>query len=63
MWDEIKALSNEEDWNKLGFQKTAAAYFDAVEALLKIFEKRNGRFPPIPSDCEKGAHLKTVLSL
>jgi hypothetical protein len=63
VWDEIKGAANEEVWRKLGFQKTAEAYFDAVEALLRIFERRNGSFPPIPSDCEKGGHLKRLLSL
>jgi hypothetical protein len=47
----------------LGFQKTAEAYYDAVGKLLGIFERRNGRFPPIESDCEKGMHLRRVLSL
>ncbi|KUJ20601.1 uncharacterized protein LY89DRAFT_578525 [Mollisia scopiformis] len=62
IWDEIKSSSLETEWNKLGFQRTAEAYFDAVNSILAVFEKREGKFPPIPSDCEKGSHLKRVLS-
>lgn len=62
VWDEIKAAAGESEWNKLGFQRTAETYYDAVLAILQVFEKRQGRFPPIPSDCEKGSHLKRLLS-
>jgi hypothetical protein len=62
IWDEIKSSAIETEWNKLGFQRTAEAYFDAVTSILGVFEKREGRFPPIPSDCEKGSHLKRLLS-
>ena len=62
LWDEIKASVREEEWNKLGFQRTAESYYDAVRSILTVFERREGRFPPIPSDCEKGSHLKRLLS-
>ena len=62
VWDEIKAAAGENEWNKLGFQRTAETYYDAVLAILQVFEKKQGRFPPIPSDCEKGSHLKRLLS-
>ncbi|PQE08746.1 C2H2 finger domain (Zms1) protein [Rutstroemia sp. NJR-2017a BVV2] len=63
VWDEIKNAANEDEWRKLGFQKTAEAYYDAVGKLLGIFERRCGSFPPIESDCEKGMHLRRLLSL
>jgi hypothetical protein len=62
VWDEIKDSADEDEWKKLGFQRTAETYYDAVLAILQVFEKRQGRFPPIPSDCEKGSHLKRLLS-
>ncbi|KAH7383612.1 hypothetical protein BKA64DRAFT_163191 [Cadophora sp. MPI-SDFR-AT-0126] len=62
LWDEIKASVREDEWNKLGFQRTAESYYDAVRSILNVFERREGRFPPIPSDCEKGSHLKRLLS-
>ena len=62
VWDEIRAASEESEWNKLGFQSTAETYYDAVNAIINVFEKMGGRFPPIPSDCEKGMHLKRLLS-
>ncbi|KAH6719294.1 hypothetical protein BKA61DRAFT_472893 [Leptodontidium sp. MPI-SDFR-AT-0119] len=62
LWDEIKANAIEEEWNKLGFQRTAESYYDAVRSILNVFERREGHFPPIPSDCEKGSHLKRLLS-
>jgi hypothetical protein len=63
IWDEIKASKLESEWNKLGFQTTSETYYDAVNAIVGVFEKRNGKFPPFPSDCEKGSHLKRLLSL
>ncbi|TVY93686.1 Gastrula zinc finger protein [Lachnellula willkommii] len=62
VWDQIKNLVPENEWNKLGFQITAETYFDAVKAIVDAFEKRDGKFPPIPSDCEKGTHLKRLLT-
>ncbi|KAF8867283.1 hypothetical protein BDZ45DRAFT_638740 [Acephala macrosclerotiorum] len=62
IWDEIKASALETEWNKLGYQRTAEAYYDTVKSILGAFEKRNGKFPPIPSDCERGVHLKKLLS-
>jgi len=62
IWDEIKSSAPETEWNKLGFQRTAESYLNAVTSILGVFEKREGRFPPIPSDCEKGSHLKRLLS-
>ncbi len=62
VWDEIKASAMESEWNKLGFQRTAESYYNAIMALLQVFEKREGKFPPIPTDCEKGSHLKRLLS-
>ncbi|CAL3968804.1 unnamed protein product [Diplocarpon coronariae] len=62
IWDEIKSAAPAEEWSKLGFQRTAESYYDAVESILSVFERRQGRFPPIPSDCEKGSHLRRLLS-
>ncbi|KAH6678565.1 hypothetical protein B0J14DRAFT_473994 [Halenospora varia] len=62
IWDEIKCSVPESEWNRLGFQRTAETYFDAVKSVIEVFEKRKGIFPPIPSDCEKGTHLKHLLS-
>lgn len=62
VWDEIKAAANENEWKNIGFQITAETYYDAVKSILQVFEKHNGKFPPIPSDCEKGSHLKRLLS-
>jgi len=62
VWDEIKAAAAENEWNELGFQRTAETYYDALQAIVQAFEKKEGRFPPIPSDCEKGSHLKRLLS-
>lgn len=62
IWDEIKGAVDKEEWSKLGFQRTAESYFEAVKSMLGVFERRKGRFPPIPSDCEKGSHLKRLLS-
>jgi hypothetical protein len=63
IWDEIRASKLESEWNKLGFQTTSETYYDAVNAIVGVFEKRDGKFPPFPSDCEKGSHLKRLLSL
>jgi hypothetical protein len=65
LWDEIKANSPETEWNKLGYQRTAETYFDAVREVAKVFEKKGGSaggIGPVPSDCEKGSHLKRILS-
>lgn len=62
IWNEIKSSMLLEDWNALGFQRTAEIYYDAVKAVIQIFERREGKFPYIPSDCEKGSHLKLLLS-
>jgi hypothetical protein len=61
VWNQIKGSMPDNEWNKLGFERTAETYFDAVKAIVEAFEKRNGKFPPIPSDCEKGTHLKRLL--
>ncbi|RDW71876.1 hypothetical protein BP5796_07910 [Coleophoma crateriformis] len=62
LWNEIKFSMPLEDWNALGFQRTAEIYYDAVKAIIQIFERREGNFPYIPSDCEKGSHLRLLLS-
>ena len=62
IWDEIRSSAPESEWNKLGFQRMAETYYDAVKAIVVVFEKNQGIFPPIPSDCEKGKHLKRLLS-
>jgi hypothetical protein len=63
LWDEIKSSFSEIEWKKLGYQRTGETYFDAVASILETFEKRGGKFPPIPSDCEKGSHLRRLLTL
>jgi hypothetical protein len=64
LWDEIKSSSPENEWNKLGFQRTAETYFDAVREVAEVFEKKGGSgvVGVVPSDCEKGSHLKRILS-
>lgn len=47
---------------KLGFQRTAETYYDAVRAIVEVWERRKGKFPSLESDCEKGMHLKRLLS-
>jgi len=63
IWDEIKNSAAETEWNKLGFQRTAETYYDAVTGIMEVFEKMGGRVPVCPSDCEKGTHLKRLLTL
>jgi hypothetical protein len=62
IWDEIKSSAIETEWNKLGFQRTAETYYDAVMAVMGVFERMDGKVPVCPSDCEKGAHLKWLLT-
>jgi hypothetical protein len=62
LWDEIKSSSLEKgEWNKLGFQRTAEGYFEAVKEVVESFERRGG-LEGIESDCEKGMHLRKILS-
>ncbi|KAG9228019.1 hypothetical protein BJ875DRAFT_478678 [Amylocarpus encephaloides] len=63
LWDDVRRSFPESEWAKVGFQRTAETYFDAVGSLMSTFEKRSGKFPPIPSDCEKGSHLRRLLTL
>jgi len=65
LWDEIKFTSLEKgEWNKLGFQRTAEGYFEAVKEVAEGFEKRGamGGLGGIKGDCEKGLHLRHILS-
>jgi hypothetical protein len=66
LWDEIKSESLDKgEWNKLGFQRTAEGYFETVKEVAEAFEKRGGGMGGgwgIKGDCEKGLHLKRVLS-
>ncbi|KAG4028416.1 hypothetical protein MFRU_021g00080 [Monilinia fructicola] len=62
VWDEIKSTADANEWNSLGFERTAETYYNAVRSILRIFESREGKFPPIPSDCEKGVHLTKLLN-
>ncbi|KAH8774235.1 hypothetical protein BGZ57DRAFT_386785 [Hyaloscypha finlandica] len=63
LWDEIKSESLDKgEWNKLGFQRTAEGYFETVKEVAEAFEKRVGGGGAIKGDCEKGWHLKQVLS-
>lgn len=61
LWDEIRASSPEPEWKKLGFCRTAETYYGAVLAIIDVYERKGGKFPCIPSDCEKGSHLKRLL--
>lgn len=61
IWDEIRTSAPEEEWLKLGFQRTAETYYQAVESIVVVFEECGGRFQLIPSDVEKGSHLKRLL--
>lgn len=63
LWDEIKSSSLERgEWNRLGFQRTAEGYFEAVKEVAESFERRGGGVDGIQSDCEKGVHLRKILS-
>lgn len=62
IWDSIRAAAPAAEWEKLGFQRTAETYYDAVRAIVEVWERRGGRFPPLKSDCEKGTHLKRLLT-
>lgn len=61
-WDAIRAASPPDEWEKLGFQRSSDQYYEAVRAIINVWERRGGRFPVLESDCEKGAHLKRLLS-
>jgi len=62
VWDGIQSSTPSTEWEKLGFQRTATTYFDAVSSIIEVWERRGGKFPPLESDCEKGLHLKRLLS-
>jgi hypothetical protein len=61
MWEWIRTSSPELEWNNLGFCRTAETYYDAVMAIIDVFERKGPRLGCIPSDCEKGSHLKRLL--
>lgn len=65
LWDEIKSVSLEnEEWDKLGFQRTAEGYFEAVKEVAEGFEKSGGGVGAgarVKGDCEKGLHLRQIL--
>lgn len=63
MWDEIKSSSPHSEWEKLGFQRSAQSYCDTVGALLNVLERTRGRIDGIKGDCERGDHLRRLLSL
>lgn len=63
IWNEIKSSSPQEEWEKLGFQRSAQSYYDTVGELLNVLERTGGRVEGIKGDCEKGDHLRTLLSL
>ncbi|KAG9241572.1 hypothetical protein BJ878DRAFT_536451 [Calycina marina] len=62
IWDDTRSRFPESEWNKLGFQRTAETCYDTVMMLVNVWERKGGRFPPMPSDCAKGDHLKRLLS-
>jgi len=62
IWDETRSRVPESEWNKLGFQRTAETYYDTIMMMVDIWERKGGRFPPMKSDCDKGDHLKRLLS-
>ncbi|QSZ35309.1 hypothetical protein DSL72_008178 [Monilinia vaccinii-corymbosi] len=62
VWDEIRSMTDRKVWDALGFERTAETYYNAAQSLLRIFESREGKFPPIPSNCEKGVHLTRLLN-
>ena len=63
IWNEIKASSPHAEWEKLGFQRSAQSYCDTVGALLNVLERTGGKIDGIKGDCERGNHLRTLLSL
>ena len=65
LWDDIKSSAKETEWNKLGYQRTACTYYDAVMQIIGVFERLEGRIPSLvmESDCKNRNHLKRVLSL
>jgi len=63
VWDNVKSNSGpESEWMKIGFHRQAERYFDAVVSVVRVWERREGRFPNIKGDCEKGEHLRRLLS-
>lgn len=65
MWDSLRARCLDSEWEKLGYQRTAETYYNAVKSVAEVFEleapRTNGRFWAIPGDCQKGSHLKRLL--
>lgn len=62
VWDDIKSAVDPVEWNRIGFERTAETYYTAVMYILRTFESKGGKFPPIPSDCKKGEHIKRLMS-
>jgi hypothetical protein len=63
IWDEIKTSYSGTEWEKLGFQRTAQTYYEALGALLNVFERTGGRIEAMKGDCERGSHLRKLLSI
>lgn len=61
VWDEIR--HSESEWDSSGFHSSAVEYYGAINAIISSFETSGGNLPVIPSDCEKGLHLKRLLKL
>lgn len=64
VWDEVRAASTIDEWQALGFQRTADVYWQLSKAVLIAFERGIGRdLLPIASDCDEiGLHLRRLLS-
>lgn len=63
VWDEVRGAASVEEWQKLGFQRTADVYWQLSKAVLMAFERGIGRdMLPVASDCDEvGLHLRRLL--
>jgi hypothetical protein len=62
IWDAIRSAAPVSEWEKLGFPRSAEAYYEAVVAILDLWDRKGGVFPGLRwrGDGEKGEHLRTL---
>jgi hypothetical protein len=58
LWDDVRMSP---DWDSTRFQNLSEDYYDLIKNVMQAVEEKTGPWPTIPSDCEKGSHLKIVL--
>ncbi|RFU36198.1 hypothetical protein B7463_g24, partial [Scytalidium lignicola] len=74
LWDDLKLSTDRHEWFRLGFQRSAETYYNAVTAILKAYEELRDRcakegnaggwwdiIGSIPSNCARGEHLRRIL--